>query len=443
PDTCGSNCTHGCRYCNESVTLIMIQIGRFHVFLDDPVTFNGNLSFDRDENGSNITFYEWDFNDSNISANWMSNDVVEIHSFSEVNVYNVTLYVEDDDSNPAQNITVGNDSIWIIINVTDSCGLPCYDNNSLPDTCGSNCTHGCRYCNESGPSGVCELGDCERSCDAWNASAVCVLGCNKCDLDNSSDDFLTCIGDCTCPECELTTLSCPDEGFVGLNFTVNYTVFGAWIDDNIDAYNLLGMYYDEGDEQSCWNEEGEGCIYRNMSFNATCPFGGVGAAPAPVNFSLNCSGVLSENLTCENIILNPSLNWHSNLSCTVDCFDLRTNVTLYLNSTCTSNSESSLGYTPIVDCGNVCCVDTNATLGSQIFDYECLAGVGPSDNCSKIYGPTNCDTGCYYALEGNTTLIDVTGNGEYWWSVECNCDGNSGFSEENWTFTVDKEYGVV
>ncbi|MFC2153852.1 PKD domain-containing protein [Candidatus Altiarchaeota archaeon] len=528
-----------------------LEHGVLDVIVGENITFNGTFSYDQDEGGFNITYYEWDFNDSNITCpnipGQLSNATgpVAVHRFCDVGVYNVSLYVEDDDNNSGQNIPPANGTTWMLVNATslrplvyesawndslgctddfnlppepkgsnttytafmtepvyfcdnwqpegwesrdrdeegynisfwnwtvntlefnfseqwpsysfpstgnytvwlnvtddegdwnitnmtieviDSCGLPCNDTNGYFDTCDSNCSYVCRYCNMS--SGVCEFGDCNRSCDELNASSVCVNGCNKCDLEIGH-----CVADCICPLCELTTMSCPSEGFVDLNFTVNYTVWGAWIDiyDEVLRENLLGWYYDGGVEGDCWAESNVACIYRNFSFDTSCPYGGVSGSPVLVNFSLNCSGII-EVQTCEEIVINPSKDWHSNLACTVQCYDIVTNVSLYFNSTCESDSESSSGY-------NDCWVLSNASFDSGVFDFECLSGYGPKNECYSLPGVDCSDGGCEYALEGNLTLINVSNNGEYWWTVECSCDYNTAVSEENWTFTIDKEYG--
>ncbi|MFC2154318.1 hypothetical protein ACFLRC_02410 [Candidatus Altiarchaeota archaeon] len=536
--------------------------GVLYVIVGENITFDGNLSYDRDENGFMITQHSWDFNFSGLS---ILDQPVIYYQYPDVGVYNVTLNVLDDDSNPEQNISEGSDLAWMLVNVSslrplaylsawdhaegcekdmygghrgndtwftvfvnttvffcdnwwnqtlnssdrdedghtislwnwtsnatfnssqqwptfkfpqtgnytvwlnvtddeddwnitnmtveviDSCGMPCNDSNGLPDTCASNCTHVCRYCNESGGFGfgVCEMGDCGRSCDVSNASSVCVFGCNYCNLESNN-----CVGKCPCPLCELTTMTCPSEGFVALNFTVNYTVWGAATLDSSDPsptvpYDLMGWYYDEDEEWSCWKEDTVGCIYQNRSFNTSCPYGGEGDRPAVVNFTLNCSGILEDNLTCLEIVNNPTYDWHGNVSCSVDCYDLRSNVTLYLNSSCESQAESSTGYMPRPGYG-ACRVYTNASphddeylFEDQVFDYDCLAGVPGETDCHMVEPPNDCTGGgCYYALEGNVTLYDVTGNGEYWWTVECFCDGNGAMSIENSTFIIDKVWGT-
>ncbi|MFC2154583.1 hypothetical protein ACFLRC_03770, partial [Candidatus Altiarchaeota archaeon] len=105
------------------------------------------------------------------------------------------------------------------------------------------------------------------------------------------------------------------------------------------------------------------------------------------------------------------------------------------NSTCVSDLPSSTGF-------NWCNVSSNASFDSQVFEHECTSGYLLSTNCFGLSN-VNCEAaaGCEYALEGNLTLYNVSNNGVYWWSVECSCDYSTAVSNENWTFTVDKQYG--
>ncbi|MFC2153851.1 PKD domain-containing protein, partial [Candidatus Altiarchaeota archaeon] len=95
--------------------------GALDVIVGENITFNGSLSYDLDEGGFEITSYSWEFNDSNITCpNFpgqltVGSNESEYHSFCDVGMYNVSLYVEDDDSNLAQNISPGNDSTWMLV----------------------------------------------------------------------------------------------------------------------------------------------------------------------------------------------------------------------------------------------------------------------------------------------------------------------------------------
>ncbi|MFC2154587.1 hypothetical protein ACFLRC_03790, partial [Candidatus Altiarchaeota archaeon] len=104
------------------------------------------------------------------------------------------------------------------------------------------------------------------------------------------------------------------------------------------------------------------------------------------------------------------------------------------NSTCVSDLPSSTGF-------NWCNVTSNASFDSQVFEHECMSGIPQTSNCSGMSG-FDCTTSiCDYALDGNITLFNVSNNGVYWWGVECSCDYSTAVSNENWTFTVDKQYG--
>ncbi|MFC2154586.1 PKD domain-containing protein [Candidatus Altiarchaeota archaeon] len=95
--------------------------GNLSVIVGENITFDGSLSYDQDEGGLNITSYEWGFNDSNITCPNFPGQLPlgfnesEYHLYCDVGVYNVSLFVVDDDSNVLQNISPGNDSTWMLV----------------------------------------------------------------------------------------------------------------------------------------------------------------------------------------------------------------------------------------------------------------------------------------------------------------------------------------
>ncbi|MFH1722644.1 MAG: PKD domain-containing protein, partial [Candidatus Altiarchaeota archaeon] len=556
------------------------EYGSLDVVLGDNITFNGSLSFDQDEFGYVISLFEWDFNDSNVSCpnyptQWSNSSLeVDYHSFCEPGVYNVTLFVEDEDNNTAQGIPRGNDSTWfkltannldpvvfasawnasggcsplsykglegndtlysavigepiyfcdnywIIdegdnvsadrdewgfnitswnwssnysfasdkqypvyvfltgglynvslnvtddegswnstwfeVNITDSCGEVCTDDNLYNDTCGSNCNHVCRFCDytadedpvgsdDTDLDGLCSIGDCGKPCSAEDAQEVCVNGCNYCD---TVQGF--CVGRCDCENCEVSKLDCPSEGLVAENFTVNYTTWGASRSQPIGyvfGLDVLGWYFwDEAlfsdVEASCWEVDNpyQACVYENRTFETHCPYGGPLGVPMPVNFSLNCSG-FNSSVGCAEIVTNPTIAWQGSASCTVDCFDPRSDISLYFNATCNSSNDPSYGFTNLSledPKRNPCFVHTNATYDNQSLDFECTAG--PGGECYELFPPPPNDCSgspCWYALEGNITLFDVAKNGVYWWYVNCSCDYVPTKEIEYWNFTIER-----